>query len=103
MQLSYDIFKIDNVEMARVLTIIESNCPSALSRRSTQDEVLINLDALSASCFHEVNSFVCSCLLHHCGSSKKKKRPLTSSASEGKSEGGGGGGGQPVAKNSKKK
>ena len=33
MQLSYDIFKIDNTEMARVLTIIETSCPSALSRK----------------------------------------------------------------------
>ena len=33
MQLSYDIFKIDNAEMARVLTIIETACPSALSRK----------------------------------------------------------------------
>lgn len=33
MQLSYEIFKIDNTEMARVLTIIEASCPSALSRK----------------------------------------------------------------------
>jgi hypothetical protein len=33
MQLSYDIFKIDNTEMARVLTIIEASCPNALSRK----------------------------------------------------------------------
>ena len=36
MQLSYDIFKIDNTEMARVLTIIETACPSALSRKVRQ-------------------------------------------------------------------
>ena len=33
MQLSYDIFKIDNTEMARVLTIIETSCPSALTKK----------------------------------------------------------------------
>ena len=33
MQLSYDIFKIDNTEMARVLTIIETSCPSALKKK----------------------------------------------------------------------
>ena len=43
MQLSYDLFKLDNNEMCRVFTIIESACPSALCRKSSLDEVLINL------------------------------------------------------------
>lgn len=73
MQLSYDIFKVDNTEMARVLTIIESTCPSALSRKISADEVLINIDALTPKCFFEVNTFVLSCLINN-GGSKKKKR-----------------------------
>ncbi len=28
-----DIFKVGNTEMARVLTMVESACPSALSRK----------------------------------------------------------------------
>jgi hypothetical protein len=38
-QLSHDIFKIDNTELARVLTIIEHDSPNALSRKTTGDEV----------------------------------------------------------------
>lgn len=79
MQLSYDIFKIDNIEMGRVLTIIEKVCPSAISRKVSLDEVLINLDALTPPCFHEVNKFVCSCILQQAGN-KKKKRPVLSEA-----------------------
>lgn len=74
MQLSYDIFKIENTEMARVLTIIESTCPNALSRKTSGDEILINLDALTPTCFHEVNAFTMNCLLSG-GTKKNKKRP----------------------------
>jgi hypothetical protein len=81
MQLSYDIFKIDNNEMARVLTIIESTCPNALSKKASADEVLINLDALTPQCFHEVNSFTLSCLLSSGAKGRGKKRPAASTAS----------------------
>eukprot|EP01032_Pedospumella_encystans_P000610 gene610-703_t len=58
LQLSYDIFKITNTDTARVLTMIETACPNALSRKVSTDEVLINFDALTPRCFHEVNTFV---------------------------------------------
>ncbi len=77
MQLSYDIFKIANNEMAKVLTMIETTCPNGLSRKVSADEVLINFDALTPRCFHEVNSFIQSALLNSGGNkkggSKKKK------------------------------
>lgn len=73
MQLSYDIFKIANNEMARVLTIIETSCPSGLSRKASTDEVLINFDALTPNCFHEVNHFVLTCLLSTTNNKKGKK------------------------------
>jgi hypothetical protein len=73
MQLSYDIFKIANNEMARVLTIIEAACPSGLSRKASTDEVLVNFDALTPRCFHEVNYFVLSCLLSTTNNKKGKK------------------------------
>ena len=83
MQLSYDIFKIDNTEMARVLTIIEADCPEALSRKS--DEVLINFDALSAACFHQVNLFTQTALVDSAGGPKKKKRPIADVSSSSSS------------------
>ncbi len=39
MQLSHDVFKLDNTELARVLTIIEASSPNALARKSSSDEV----------------------------------------------------------------
>ena len=77
--LSYDIFKIDNTDMARVLTMIESECPRALARKSVNDEVLINFDALNSSCFFKVNSFVLSCVVNNGGPARKKGK-LTSLA-----------------------
>lgn len=43
------------------------------SLQAAADEVLINLDALTPRCFHDVNSFTLSCLIG--GGVKKKKRP----------------------------
>jgi hypothetical protein len=72
MQLSYDLFKLDNNEMCRVFTMIEASCPNALCRKSSLDEVLINLDALNPRCFHEVNAFTMQCVLNSSGGKKRK-------------------------------
>ena len=39
MNLSYELFKIGNTELAKALTIIEEQCPSALIRNHSIDEV----------------------------------------------------------------
>ena len=75
--------QITNTDMARVLTILESTCPNALSKKVSTDEVLINFDALTPRCFHEVNSFVLNCFLNISGSKKNKKRKLTTESAEG--------------------
>lgn len=80
MQLSHDIFKLDSVELAAVLTLIEKGSPNALSRRVAHDEVLVNIDALRPACFHEVSAFVLEALLTHSGGKKKRK---TDSAADG--------------------
>lgn len=72
MQLSYDIFKLDNVKLGRVLTIIEGACPAALNKRASEDEVLVNFDAMTPACFNEVGAFVQSCVSG--GGKGKKKR-----------------------------
>eukprot|EP00607_Mallomonas_marina_P004145 CAMPEP_0182425486 /NCGR_PEP_ID=MMETSP1167-20130531/11931_1 /TAXON_ID=2988 /ORGANISM="Mallomonas Sp, Strain CCMP3275" /LENGTH=230 /DNA_ID=CAMNT_0024606255 /DNA_START=128 /DNA_END=820 /DNA_ORIENTATION=+ len=78
-QLSYDIFKIETAELGRVLTIIEKTCPGALNRRDSEDEVLVNLDGISPSCFHEVAKFVSACTSGpgHDGAGRGKKRIRT--------------------------
>ena len=73
MQMTHDIFKLDSVEMAALLSMIEAQSPSALSRRAGYDEALINIDAMKASCYHEVNEFILSCLLSRGGAKKKRK------------------------------
>ena len=81
LRLSYDIFKIDNTEMAHALTIIEEECESAIARKP--DDVLINFDALTAKCFHRLNKFVCKALLDTNQKKPKsvKKRPAEASSS----------------------
>lgn len=39
--LSYEIFRLGNPEMAKVLTMIEEACPDALQRSAATDEVNI--------------------------------------------------------------
>jgi hypothetical protein len=80
-RLSYEIFKIDNMEMARVLTIIEEECPTALLRKP--DEVMINFDALSSATFHKVNKFVLDALITAGGHNKKRKVGLAVPAAVG--------------------
>ena len=66
--------QITNTDMARVLTIIESSCPNALSKKASTDEVMVNFDALTPRCFHEVNAFILACFLNLSGAKKNKKR-----------------------------
>ena len=78
MALSHDIFKIDNSEMARALTIIEEKSHSAILRRP--DDLLINFDGLSAECFHLLNKFVLSAQLDNSNKKVKKKRSLVTTS-----------------------
>lgn len=72
-QLSYDIFKINNIDMAAALTLVEEKCPAALLRK--QDEVMLNFDALSSPVFTELNKLVLNSLIHAGGHGKKRKAP----------------------------
>ncbi|RYH18449.1 hypothetical protein EON65_27195 [archaeon] len=75
-QLSHDIFKIGNADLAYVMTIIEDACPYAMSRTSSADEVLINFDALTPKCFHTVTEYVMNAIINSTGGKKtnNKKR-----------------------------
>ena len=74
LQISYDIFKLSDVELASVLTMIEESCPYAISRKISNDEVLINFDALSPPCFHDVNSFILRCSSFAKAQKSKKRK-----------------------------
>ena len=64
MQLSHDVFKLDNTELARVLTIIEASSPNALARKSSSDEVRTHpfIRLLIHSPIHSLTHF-CRCWL----------------------------------------
>jgi hypothetical protein len=40
----------------------------------SSDELLVNIDALTPRCFHEVNAFVLSCVLNNQSGRKNKKQ-----------------------------
>lgn len=73
-QLSYDVFKISPMELARVLTMVEETCPSAISKKAATDEILLNFDAIPAHVFHDIHAFVVTCLANASSSKKGKKR-----------------------------
>jgi hypothetical protein len=83
------MLQITNTDMARVLTMIETSCPNALSKKVSTDEVLVNFDALTPRCFHEVNAFVLACFLNLSSGKKNKKRKAEAAGSaSGAAEGG---------------
>lgn len=83
LQLTHDIFKIGNYELARVLTMIEDAIPSAIARKLAADEVLINLDAIPSETFHEISAYTSQCITNmaqwkKAGNPHSKKRKLNS-------------------------
>lgn len=82
LQLSHDIFKIGNFEIARVLTMLETDAPDAMALKRATEELLINFDAVPAKTFHEVNAYVLTCMATltaskkggNAGASSSKKR-----------------------------
>lgn len=62
LRLSYDLFKLSDLDLGRTLTIIEGSCPEALSKRKGDDEVMINVDMLKPRTFHEAFGFVEKCM-----------------------------------------
>lgn len=77
LQLTHDIFKIGNYELARVLTMLEEAAPTAVARKLATDEVLINFDAIPAKTFHEINAYTLECVANMTNAKKGgKKRKL---------------------------
>ena len=78
LQLSYDIFRISQIEMGIILTLIEKESPSAVSYKGgSADEVLINFDIMAPPCFHQISKIIQGYLTKK--KSNKKKRSLEDS------------------------
>lgn len=63
LRLSYDIFKINSIDLGRVLAMVEQACPGALSYKHNTEEVLLNFEEIDPTCFHEINIYTMECLL----------------------------------------
>ena len=96
MQLTYEVFRLSNAEMAEVLSMVEKECAAAISRSMIAEEattavllapfiafitslllqIMLNVDGLSPRCFHSVNAFVQDALLAQFSNkaAKSKKR-----------------------------
>eukprot|EP01033_Poteriospumella_lacustris_P011621 gene11621-8276_t len=74
LQLTHDIFKIGNYELARVLTMLEEAAPTAVARKLATDEVLINFDAIPAKTFHEINAYTLECVANMTNAKKGGKK-----------------------------
>ena len=74
------LYKISKEELGKVINDLDEKCPEALTKNASEDEVEINVDAISAMAFAEVNLFVRKCAGDHnqAGSSSKKKKASSS-------------------------
>jgi len=55
------LYKISKEELGRVVTDLDNKCPESLSKNQAEDEVQINVDAITPSVFHEVVAYTNSC------------------------------------------
>ena len=60
-KLTYDLFKLADADIARVLTIIEDKSPLALRKKVSNGEVLLVVDFMPPIVFHEVAAHVTAC------------------------------------------
>lgn len=77
---SQNIYKIDSVQLGRVVELLDEKCESAIDK-TNPSEIEINIDAIDASTFDGLDRYVRDCL----GESKKgKKRKADGSGSSKK-------------------
>jgi hypothetical protein len=55
-------FRLNHEELGKVLNLLDNICPSALSKDTQSNEVLVNIDLLSTSAYHESLSLISSFL-----------------------------------------
>lgn len=77
LRLSYDIFKINSIDLGRVLAMVEISCPDALSYKQSTEEVLLNFEGIEASCFHDINIYAMECLLER---KDRRRKPVQNAA-----------------------
>jgi len=79
------LYKITKEELGKVINDLDDRCPEALTKNSSEDEVEINVDNISASVFVEVNAFVRKCAGESGNSASmgRKKKSTTAGADKG--------------------
>lgn len=68
------LYKITKEELGKVINDLDDKCPEALTKNSSEDEVEINVDAISAIVFRDINAFVRKCAGDQQATASKKKK-----------------------------
>lgn len=58
LRLSYEIFKIEPIQLGRILATVEKQCKNAVIRELEKAELLLNIDDMTPECFNEVAKIV---------------------------------------------
>jgi len=67
-----NLYKISKEDLGKVIVELDTKCPAALTKNSSEDEVEINVDMISSVVFAEVSSFAKGAAGGNTGRTKKK-------------------------------
>lgn len=65
------LYRISKEELGKVINDLDEKCPAALTKNAAEDEVEINVDAISSGVFSDVNGYVRKCAGETGGRKKK--------------------------------
>ena len=52
------LYSISKEDLGKVLVDVENKCPAAIKRNASEDELELNIDAISAPCMQEIMTFL---------------------------------------------
>lgn len=81
---AHNIYKIKSEELGEVVTKLDQCCPSALDKKHDKEEIEINIDAIEARTFHQLDRMVREFLPESLKKSKKKKATAADLGAPGK-------------------
>lgn len=56
------LYIISKEDLGKILVDVENKCPAAIKRNSTEDELELNVDAISAPCMQDIMTFLQTCV-----------------------------------------
>jgi hypothetical protein len=79
------LYKITKEELGKIILEVESKCPAALIKNMAEDEATLNVDKLSPPLFHDLKTFVATCIKNNNSSNNNATGPTTTSSSSASS------------------